>query len=104
MIIRFERSGGFAGLSLQATLDSETLAPEEKQSLHHLVEAASFFELPGIISDPCGGADRFTYRLMIEAGGKCHAIEVSEAAMPEGLLPLIQRLIVLTRQRPSKQV
>lgn len=102
MIIQFERTGGFAGLTQQTTIDSETLAPQEKQSLHSLVEAASFFELPGKISAPSQAADRFAYRLMIEAEGKSHTVEVSEAAVPEQLQPLIQHLTRLTRRRPAK--
>jgi hypothetical protein len=102
MIIRFERTGGFAGLSQRAIIDSEKLAPQEKQSLHHLVEAASFFELPAQISAPGGGADRFSYRLHIETQEKSHTIEVSEAAVPEPLQPLIQQLSRLARRRPAR--
>lgn len=101
MIIRFERTGGFAGLAQRATIDSETLAPQEQQSLHELVEAAHFFELPQQISAPGGGADRFSYRLRIESGEKSHTVEVSEAAMPEPLQPLIQQLSRLARRRPA---
>lgn len=101
MIIRFERTGGFAGTTQQATIDSETLAPQERMSLHQLVEASSFFELPEQIGAPGAGADRFSYRLRIENGDQSHAIEVGEAAVPEPLLPLIQQLSRLARRRPA---
>lgn len=102
MIIRFERTGGFAGLFQQTTIDSATLAPQEMQSLHQLVEAAGFFELPEKISAPPGGADRFTYRLTVESGGQCHTVEVDEAAVPGPLQPLIQHLERLARRRPAR--
>ena len=101
MRIQFERTGGFAGLTLRAALDSEQLEPNEGQALIRLVENAGFFDLPGKIAGPPGGADRFQYRLTVEWSQRRHTVEVAEAAVPAALQPLIQRLTALARRKST---
>jgi hypothetical protein len=61
------------------------------------VDAARFFDLPAVIASPTPGADRFQYKITVEAEGRRHTVEVGEAAVPGNLQPLIQRLITLAR-------
>ena len=49
MRVRFERSGGFAGITLAHDFDSTELPPEQTAELTRLVTKAQFFELPGEI-------------------------------------------------------
>ena len=90
MLIRFERSGGFAGMRKAVTLDTESLPLEEAGKLHELVNTADFFNLPAKFPPPKRGADYFQYRLTVEIEGKKHTVEVSEPAVPEMLRPLFQ--------------
>jgi hypothetical protein len=46
MHIEFVRSGGFAGLRLAASIDSQHLTPEQASTLDKLIAAAGFFDLP----------------------------------------------------------
>ncbi len=97
MRIRFERTGGFAGMRLTATIDTEALPLERADELRRLVDAASFFDLPTTIRSSAPGADQFQYQLTIEVEGRRHTVEVSEAAAPEALQPLLRQLTILAR-------
>ncbi len=99
MKITFERSGGFAGMHMLSTLDTHQLSPEEAQELLKLIQESNFFELPPQISSPGGGADRFSYRITVDQGDRQHTVDFSDAAQPESIQPLVQKLVTLTRTR-----
>ena len=95
MRIEFERTGGFAGMRMAAIVQTESLSPDEARELHTMVETVRFFDLPAVIASPARGADRFVYTLTVEAETRRHTIEVGEAAVPEALQPLLQRLTAM---------
>ena len=97
MKVFFERTGGFAGMRMAATIDAESLPPEEKSRLEQNLASARFFDLPAKLASPQGGADRFQYRIEVETPGQKHSVEFGEAAAPEELKPLIQQLTILAR-------
>lgn len=97
MRIHFERTGGFAGMRMTATVDTESLSPDEARDWREMVDAAGFFDLPATITTPTPGADRFQYKLTVEAEGRRHTVEMGEAAAPEALQPLLQRLTAVAR-------
>ena len=66
MRISFERSGGFAGITMKTAVDEKDLAPGEAQKLRQLVEEADFFNSPGKIDVPVAPARPLSIR--IEAG------------------------------------
>ncbi|PKO22614.1 MAG: hypothetical protein CVU38_08495 [Chloroflexi bacterium HGW-Chloroflexi-1] len=92
MRITFERSGGFAGMRLRATVQTAALPAEEAREIEALVAAADFFNLPPILSAPRPGADRFQYEITVEDGARSHTVRVDEAAVPATLQPLLRRL------------
>lgn len=91
MRIDFERSGGFAGMHLRATLDTDELTAEEAQELRRLVEEAGFFGLPAR-TPPAEGADRFAYTITVSEAGRTHTVETSDGSVPDQLQPLLVRL------------
>jgi hypothetical protein len=97
MKIRFERSGGFAGMLVTTTVDTEALAPEEAQQLRLSIEEADFFALPRKLTAPSPGADHFQYNITVESEGRRHTIETTDVAAPEALRPLLRRLTRLAR-------
>src|SRR5437016_1368054 len=100
MKITFERTGGFGGLRISKTIETESLAPAERESLEKAVDAAGFFEMPPVVSAPGQeGNDRFQYRITIEKGDRQHTVEAGEAAVPERMRPLLDRLRQLAVQR-----
>jgi hypothetical protein len=99
MQIYFRRMGGFAGMRLSTTLDSQDLEEGEARALQDEVEQANFFDLPDRLQTSGGGADRFEYHITVALPGKEHSVVVSEAAMPDSLRPLVQHLELLMRMR-----
>lgn len=99
MKIHFERSGGFAGLHMESVFDTHKLPKEESDELNALVQGSSFFDLPSTLLSPPGGADRFSYRITVEQGDRQHTVEFGEAAQPESIQPLVQKLVSLSRNQ-----
>ncbi len=97
MRIEFVRSGGFAGISLTARVDSEKLAPDESATLEQKINEAGFFDLPGQIKPASPGADMFEYSVTISLPPRTHTVIVSETVVPERLRPLLDHLTNLAR-------
>jgi hypothetical protein len=99
MRISYRRTGGFAGMVMKFDLATETLPKEEADELKDLVDSADFFSLPDVISSDSHsrGADRFQYRLTVEAEEQQHTVEVGDASVPENLWPLLNKIRVLSR-------
>ncbi len=102
MRIQFERTGGFAGMRLAATIDTATLPADQANTLPGLIEAAHFFDLPAQIPAPPQAADQFHYRVTIEAEGKRHTVEAGEGAASPALQALFQQLTQLARSARGK--
>lgn len=98
MQVQWERTGGFAGMRMTATVDSESLSEEEARELRALVGQARFFELPEEIGGPAEGADRFIYILTVEMEGRRHSVRTSEATAPPELRSLIRWLTNAARK------
>ncbi len=98
MRISFERSGGFAGITMKTAVDEKDLAPDEAQKLRKLVEEADFFNSPGKITSRSPQPDRFQYELKLEENDRQHTVTMSEEAMPARLKPLVNWLMEKSRQ------
>jgi emfourin len=99
MRIDFERTGGFAGMRLATTIDSDALSAEEAEKVREMIDAADFFNLPAVSPGPTKGADRFQYRLTVEAEGGRHTIQFTDATIPPRLRPLLQWVTNAARHR-----
>ena len=96
MKINFERSGGFAGLKLAFSLDSDSLPADDAAALKKLVEDTDFFNLP----EPEAGRghpDGFQYAITVEQDGQQRTLRVSENMLPEKLRPLVNDLSIRAR-------
>ena len=93
MKIRFERSGGFAGMMTSVDVDADSLPDAERQALATLVSNAGFFALPSkVVDSAAAGADRFNYRITIESDGRTHTVETTDGSAPASLVPLLDWL------------
>ena len=99
MRILFERTGGFAALTLRANLDAETLPPPQARRLRKLLEESHFFELPLRLEGSAVRPDRFQYRLTVENENCIHTVQASEDAMPPEMRPLLDWLTAAARKR-----
>lgn len=92
--IRLERSGGFAGMTKRASVDTATLPPEQAREITDLLGKVDLASVSGgspaaSLRPPPRGADRFQYDVTISEGGREHHLSVSDADMPGDLKPLI---------------
>ncbi|RPJ43446.1 MAG: hypothetical protein EHM21_11530 [Chloroflexi bacterium] len=101
MRIHFSRTGGFTGMRLAITIDSDALPEDEVQMLQSELDNAHFFELPIHLSQEGSGADRFQYEITVEDGSKKHTITAGETALPGHVQPLVQHLERLARTARS---
>ena len=97
MHIHFERTGGFAGMRMTTTVNTESLSSKDASDLRKMVNTAGFFDLPAVIRTMAQGADRFHYKLTVEVEGQRHTVETSEAAASEALRRLLRRLTAMAR-------
>ena len=88
------RTGGLAGLRLQARLDTRSLPEPEGQAL---IGALDRFEAepqtPQAPKSPPGAADTTHYELKIDRGGATRTVSLSEQQMPNALAPVIRALM-----------
>jgi hypothetical protein len=107
MRVRFERSGGFAGITLGSDFDSASLPAEQVAELTRLVSEARFFELPPIIVSKKSGADLFQYSISVDDGTRKHNVEFAQGSAPDHVQPLVQWLtqaqksLMASRKRPD---
>jgi hypothetical protein len=108
MRVRFERSGGFAGITLAHDFDSTELPHEQTVELTRLVSEARFFELPAVIASAKSGADLFQYSISVEDGAQKHSVQFVQGEAPEHLRPLVQWLtqaqknLIASQKRPDQ--
>jgi hypothetical protein len=91
--ITYERTGGFAGLTNRAVVETDALGPPEKAALEGLVNSASFFALPAALnmSNP-QARDAFQHSIQIEHGGREHTVTIDGAPSPGPLQELVKKL------------
>jgi Emfourin len=102
--VGFERTGGVAGTTLRAMIDTTDAPADEAQPLAALLDAADFFELPARIMPEHLGADRFEYRISVEFAGRRHTVVTTDGAAPASLEPLLDYLAGLAKvSRTSRE-
>ena len=92
MRVSFRRTGGFAGRSLEGSLDSSTLSVSQARRLKELLKKSGFFELPSNLESSPANADQFSYRVTVETEEGKHTVEASEIAVPAAMRPLLDFL------------
>ena len=93
--VRFQRSGGLAGIKIAVDTDTDELTPAQGETIRALLAAPD--STPP--STP-GAPDRFTYELLIDDGRQQRLLRWPESAVPDDVRPLIAELT--TRSRPMR--
>jgi hypothetical protein len=99
MKISFERTGGFAGMRMVITVDVDSLPEPDAATLRKLVTDADFFNLTEVHA---GQAipDGFQYAITIEGEGQHRTLQMTDAAIPDKLRPLLENLSLRARHQP----
>ena len=95
MQIEFARTGGFAGLRLTASINTQELPPDQASTVEAMIRDSGFFELPDKLLPPSPAPDRFEYRVTVSTDKESHSIVASEMLVPGRLRPLLNYLTTL---------
>jgi hypothetical protein len=97
--IDFERSGGFAGMTLGTSVDTASLPPDEAREIEELLQKVDFDALRGRPPRAARGADRFQYSLTANVKGVRQSVSISEGDLTPELRVLVERLTAIARRR-----
>ena len=83
------RSGGFAGLTRAAVMDTAELDRERAEQLRKLVDES---QIQSLTSTPpgSGAADRFQYEVTVVRGNQRRSIVLHESNMPDAARRLVR--------------
>ncbi len=97
MIVRHERSGGFAGITITAEVDSESLSAKEAKKLKELVEQA--FPADQLKKKKTTMPDQFEYEFVIEDGNKSRKYLVNDETITDDMRALSQWIIAAAQKQ-----
>ncbi len=95
--IEFQRSGGFAGLTMRTEVDTSELAPEDAEVFERLVESLERSGVGG--SPPPGKPDRFQYELTVTRGQESRRFQLAEQELTPEVRELVNLLVERARKR-----
>jgi hypothetical protein len=97
--IKFERSGGFAGIILSTEIEMDDLPEDQKREIINLLDEADFDELPEKLSSKNPMPDEFIYSITAYSSEEEHSMLAGESSLPDDLQPLIEILVDIAKQR-----
>ena len=100
--IRFERTGGFAGLRLAANFEVDDLPEDQIRTLTDLLDDLDFAELPENLSSDSSMSDDFTYTITVESRKWSHTVITGDAPDDEKMHELLEILNRLARKKNKK--
>ena len=100
--IKFERTGGFAGIRFAADFELSTLPEDQARTLTSLLDDLDFANLPAAIRGNPKMSDQFTYTVTVKAPKWQHTVTVSDPAAPAKLQELLQLLTQIAKHPPGK--
>lgn len=99
--IKFERTGGFAGMRIARDLKLDDLPVEQADSIIALLDDLDFGELPEKLTE-ASAPDQFTYVITVETEKWEHTVVTGDASAPEKMQELLQLLDRLARTRKKQ--
>lgn len=90
--IKFERTGGFAGIRLAADIEVNNLPEDQKREILDLLDELDFDELPAKLSGKMPVPDEFVYSIVVESEKREYKVMAGETALPGDMKPLLEIL------------
>lgn len=94
--VQVTRSGGFAGITTHAEIDTSTLPAEQAHEVAELLSRVDLAALAARSADqqsPGRGADRFHYDVSVHHGDQRYELSLPESAVTPELKPLLTRVL-----------
>jgi len=101
--IKFERTGGFAGIRLAAEIEMDDLPEDQKREILDLLDEADLDELSEKLSGKMPIPDGFVYSITVESKEKEYKVLAGESSLPDDMQPLIEILESLTKRQMRKK-
>ena len=101
--IKFERTGGFAGMRIAADFELEDLPEDQAERVRELLDDVDFDELPEKLMKGRPVPDGFNYSITVESEKGEHTVTTSDTSAPEKIQPLLELLYQIARQRMRKK-
>jgi hypothetical protein len=101
--IKFERTGGFAGIRLAADFKLDDLPSGQAHTLADLLDNMAFNELPESFGNKNTVPDGFTYEITVETKQWTHTVTTGEVSSPENLETLLTLLNQIARELARKK-
>lgn len=101
--IKFERTGGFAGIRLAAEIKVEELPEEQRHEILEMLDEMDFEELSGKLTGKISFPDGFVYAISVESEKREYQIVAGESALPANMQPLIEILETITKRQMRKK-
>ena len=95
--IKFERTGGFAGMRIAKDLKLDDLPDEQAKTISELLDDLDFEELPEQMMNDSNMPDQFTYTITVETNKGEHTVTIGDASAPEKMQELLELLNRLAR-------
>ena len=100
--IKYERSGGFAGINLRADFDPSDLPDEQIRPLLDLLDEMDFHKLPEQLVGESSMPDQFTYQITVKTDKWEHTVVAGDASAPDKLQELARLLDRIARTRKKQ--
>lgn len=100
--IKYERTGGFAGMRIAADIEPDELPEEQARTLLDLLDDMDFGELPEQLTN-AAAADQFTYTVTVETKKWEHTVITGDSSAPEKMQELLELLNRLARKKMMKK-
>ena len=97
--IKFERTGGFAGLRIAKDLKMDDLPDEQARTLSEILNDLEFEELPEQMLNDSNMPDQFTYTITVETKKWEHTVTTGDTSGPEKMQELLELLNRLARNQ-----
>jgi len=88
VIIKVERSGGFAGIPISNQIDSKDLPSTLVLKLNKIMENTEA-DLLSSVGTPKGASDHFTYKISVKDGASERVIECNQYNLQDDLKSII---------------
>ena len=100
--IKFERTGGFAGMRIARDLKLDDLSDEQAHRLLEILDDLDFEELPEQMTGTESMPDQFTYVITVETRKGEHTVVTGDASAPEKMQELLELLNRLARTKKKQ--
>jgi len=102
--IKFERTGGFAGMRIAADFELDDLPEEQAHALAEMLDDLDFDEMPEQLTSKPSMPDEFTYKITVETEKGKHTIVTGDTSAPEKMQELLQMLNRIARKHARKNI